>query len=134
MTDLTRRQYLGGVAALAASRWENEDYDIQNVENWDPLGNDLYVTGAITPDEVTASTDGEYGRLTFNDEDFTERTAQVTYWTDGVSLDIEATGAGNVRAGQLLGLTTDQARELAAILFQAAEELDRRREVTNADE
>ncbi|MFB6201358.1 MAG: hypothetical protein ABEI98_05040, partial [Halorhabdus sp.] len=60
MTDLTRRQYLGGVAALAASRWENEDYDIQNVENWEPLGNSLYVTGEITPDEVTASADGEY--------------------------------------------------------------------------
>ncbi|QDX41784.1 hypothetical protein [Salarchaeum sp. JOR-1] len=134
MTDLTRRQYLGGVAALAASRWENEDYDIQNVENWEPLGTSLYVTGEITPDEVTASADGEYGRLTFNDDDFTERLAQVTYWTEGVSLEIEAKGDGNVRAGQLTGLTTDEARELATILFQAAEELDRRREVDDADE
>jgi len=130
---MQRREFMGGVAALAATRWESEDYDIDNVENWGPLGSSLYITGEITPDEVTASADGKYGGVAFNDDDFTERVAQVTYWSEGVSLDIEAKGDENVRSGVLAGLTTDQARELAAMLYQAAEELDQRREVDDAD-
>jgi hypothetical protein len=94
MTDLTRRQYIGGVAALAATRWENEDYDIENVENQDSLAHSEVITGEISPKDVTTSADGKYGGVMFSDDDFTERVAQVRYWSDGVSLDIEAKGGG----------------------------------------
>ncbi|WP_303704256.1 hypothetical protein [Haloquadratum walsbyi] len=58
----------------------------------------------------------------------------MRYWSEGVWLDIEAKGEETVRSGLLAGLTSDQARELATMVHQAAEELDRRRERNDADQ
>lgn len=133
MTDVTRRQYLGGVATLAATRWENEDYDIENVENWDPLKGGTYTTGTFTPQQLTTSGEGTVSGWLLEDDDFTDRTMEVFYDPDAVHLTLEGQGE-DLRRGGLAELTTDQARDLAAALFQAAEELDRRQEVSDTDQ
>lgn len=51
----------------------------------------------------------------------------MTYDSDGVQLAIEGS-SDDTRAGGLAGITPEQAREIGAALYQAAEELDRRTE------
>ena len=133
MTDVTRRQHLGGVAALAATRSENDDYDIENVESWDSLKGGTYTTGTLTPQQLTTSGEGTVSGWLLEDYDFTDRTMEVFYDPDAVHLTLEAQGK-DLRGGGLTGLTTNQARDLAASLFQAAEELDRQQEVSDADQ
>ena len=130
---MQRREFMGGVAALAATRWDGEDYDIENAENWEPPTGGTFQTGTFTPTLVTTSADGQIGGWLLEDTDFTERTMEVFYDADGVHLTIEGKGDG-VRGGGLAELDTDQARDLAAALYQAAEELDRRPEVDDADQ
>jgi len=133
MTDVTRRQYMGGVAALAATRWENEDYDIENADEWEPLKGGIYETGTFTPAALTTSGDGKVAGWLLEGDDFSERAVEVFYDPSAVHLSFEGSD-GDLRAGGLAELTTEQARELAAALFQAAEELDRRPGGNDADE
>jgi len=128
---MQRREFMGGVAALAVTRWENEDYDIENVENWNPLVGGTYNVGTFTPQLLTTSGDGPVSDWLLEDDEFADRTMEVYYDPDAIHLTFEGEGDG-VRGGGLAELTTDQARDLAAALFQAAEELDRRREVADA--
>lgn len=129
---MQRREFMGGVAALAATRWDGEDYDIENAENWEPPTGDTFQTGTFTPKLVTTSADGKIGGWLLEDTDFTERTMEVFYDSSGVHLTIEGKG-DDVRGGGLAELDTEQARNLAAALYQAAEELDRRPGVDDAD-
>lgn len=130
---MQRREFMGGVAALAATRWDSEDYDIENAENWEPPTGGTFETGTFTPKLVTTSGDGKIGGWLLEDTDFTERTMEVFYDDGGVHLTIEGKG-DDVRGGGLAELDTDQARNLAAALYQAAEELDRRPEADDADQ
>jgi hypothetical protein len=127
---MERRDFLQGLAAATAAQWE----DLEDIEDLEPLGHEVYSTGEISPEEIVGHADGKYGGVAFEEEDFTNRMAEVWYWKNGVSLDIEAEGEDTVSSGQLLTLTPRQARELAVNLFQAAEELDRRREVDDGGE
>jgi len=79
----------------AATRWDGEDYDIENAKNWEPPTGGTFQTGTFTPKLVTTSADGRIGGWLLED--------------------------------------TDQARNLAAALYQAAEELDCCPEVDDAD-
>lgn len=133
MTDTTRREYMAGVAALAAARWETEDYDIENVENWEPMKHGTYTTGTFSPGYFSTSGEGKVGGWLLEDEDLSERTLEVFYDTQEVHLTMEGK-SDDVRSGGLAAFDTDQARDLAAALYQAAEELDRRREVADADD
>jgi len=125
---MQRRDFVSGVAAAAAGRLEEEEYDIVNVDEWDPIGFDRYCTGEVSPEQMSGSAAGTYGGMGFDPDDFTAQRAVVLYSASGVSLDLEAHGEGDVRTGLMTEFTSDQARELAAMLYQAAEELDRRRE------
>ncbi|ELZ21481.1 hypothetical protein C475_18726 [Halosimplex carlsbadense 2-9-1] len=133
-----RRDFLSSVAALAATRWEQEDYDIDNVEEWAPLEDGGYTTGEFTPSTLTTSWGNEFSGGAFPDEKFSERTVTVFYDTTDVNLCFEGRdgdpGDGGLRAGGLIQLTPEQARELGASLYQAGEELERRLEVANADD
>lgn len=130
---MERRTFMGGVATLAAARWNDEGVDIEAVEAWEPLDGGVYHTGRFTPQAVQTSGDGTKAGWSLSDDDFSDRTMEVFYSPDAVNLTFEGTG-DPVWGGGLAELTTDQARELAAALFQAAEELDRRSGVTDADE
>ncbi len=133
MTDLLRRQYMSAVAAAAAARWDDEDYDIENVDEWEPMDGDTYRTATFTPRYLSATGEGKFASWVLEDEDLPERTMDVFYRTEAVHLTFEgADRERDVRAGSLADLSTDQAKELAAALYQAAEEL-RRREATDAD-
>lgn len=89
MTDTTRREYMAGVAALAAARWETEDYDIENVENWEPMKHGTYTTGTFSPGYFSTSGEGKVGGWLLEDEDLSERTLEVFYDTQEVHLTME---------------------------------------------
>ena len=127
MTDLSRRQYMAAVVTAAAARWDNEKYDIENADEWEPMDGGTYETGQFTPSALTTSGDGTVAGWLIEDDKLTERTMEVFYDPSAVHLTFEGK-SDELRAGGLAELTTDQAREIAAALFQAAEELDRRRE------
>ncbi len=129
MTDLTQR-YMSAVAAVGC--WDDEDYDIENVDEWEPMDGGTYETGRLTPSRLRASGDGTVAGWLIEEDTFTNRTMEVFYNSSAVHLTFEGKSE-ELRAGGLAELTTDQARDLAAALFQAAEELDQRREANNAD-
>lgn len=129
---MQRRDFMSAVAALAATRWDNEDYDIENAEEWEPIDSGTYETGRFSPDYLSASGQGKFASWLLEDDDLPERTMEVFYSPQAVHLTFEGSD-GDVRAGGLADLTTDQARDLAAALYQAAEELDRRPVVDDAD-
>lgn len=122
---MQRRGFLGGVAGLAASQWAADGLDPANIEAWDPLEDGIYQTGSISPHAVSSSGGGAAASWLIEDDDLTDRTASVAYSRSGISLAVEGESDG-LHAGALAELTPEQARDLAAALFQAAEEYDRR--------
>ena len=128
----TRRQYMAGVAALAAGRWSDAEYDIDAVDEWEPLKGGLYTTGVFSPASILTSGDDPDGGWLVEDDDLSERTLEVTYDSDGVQLAIEGSAADTC-AGGLAELSPEQAREIAAALYQAGEELERRTETSGDD-
>lgn len=128
----TRRQYMAGVAALAAARWDDAEYDIDAVDEWGPLEGGVYRTGRFSPASLLASGDDPDGRWLVEDDDLSDRTLDVTYAQEGVEIAIEGS-AEDTRAGALASLSPEQAREIAAALYQAAEELERRTETSEGD-
>ncbi|WP_418280816.1 hypothetical protein [Halorubrum sp. DTA98] len=121
----TRRQYLAGVAALAAARWNDAEYDIDAVDEWGPIKGGLYTTGVFSPESLLTSGNDPAADWLVEDDDLTDRTLEVTYDSEGVQLAIEGS-AEDTRAGGLAEVSPEQAREIAAAIFQAAEELERR--------
>jgi hypothetical protein len=128
---LTRREALQGVAALAATRFEGTERDLEHVEEWHPLGRGSWMLEA--PDATDAG-----GRIEAPHVDAgVELGAQAPAWAnvwyadpDGVSLGVERErDADDVYVSAQATFDTDAARELAATIYQAAEELDRRREI-----
>jgi len=125
MPELTRREAMNGVAALAASRWAADGLDIEDADEWEPPTGGSYDTGMFEPDGISTSGHGQVADWLLEDADFTDRTLKVFYDDGEVHLTMEGS-ADDVRAGALATLTTEQARELGAALYQAGEELDRR--------
>lgn len=129
---MQRRTFLGAVATLAGTRWENEGYDIENADEWEPLDGGTYNTGSFTPMELMSSGEGEFAGWLIEDDDLSERTMEVFYDSNAIHLSFEGSG-GDMRAGGLGSLSPDQARNLGAALYQAGEELEWRREANDAD-
>jgi len=125
MAELTRREAMNGVAALAASRWAADNLDIEDADEWEPPTDGIYTTGAFAPAGISTSGNGQVADWLLEDADFTDRTLKVSYGHCEVQLSMEGR-ADAVRAGALASLTPEQARELGAALYQAGEELDRR--------
>ena len=129
---MQRREFMGGVAALAATRWENEDYEIENADEWEPLKGGSYTTGTFVPESMRTSGEGAVAGWLLEDDEFEDRTVEVFYDTSGVHLTIEGSG-DDLYGGAIGEFEPDAAKQLAAALFQAAEEYDRRPEVDDAD-
>lgn len=126
MSELTRRECMAGAAALAAARWEEVEYDIEEAEEWEPMDGGCFPVGELSVGKLTAFTRCAYSAIEFEHGDLTDRQVTVHYWEDGVSLITDAEGGDHLAAGQLVMFTPDEARELAGMLYQGAEELDRR--------
>lgn len=133
MTDVTRRGYLGGVAAAAVARWEDEEYDLENVEEWDPMDTHSFTTGEFTPEAAGTNGEAPYSGWMVEDDVLNERKATVFYDADGVTVSIGGDSDDGMWFGSHVEFTPADAKEYAAAVFQAAEELERRREVENGD-
>lgn len=133
MTDggTTRREYMGGLASLAAAEWATEDYDIENAENWDAPVGGVWTVANMAPKQIIASAATGFGTMEYDDKNFTQREVEVTYTESGVNVDIDAEGdepdhGAKPRVGALATFDPEGARELAVAIYMAAEELDRR--------
>lgn len=127
--NLSRRDCMSAVAALAASQWDDEPYNIEDAEQWDPLSGGTYPTGSVSPGALSSSGYGPATKWLLEDDAFTDRRLEVYYSPDGVHITAEATADGEgVRSGSVAELDPEQAREIAAALYRAAEEYERRPE------
>lgn len=122
---MERREFIEGVAALTATRWDAEGHDPENIEEWAPTEPGTYTTGEFSPVYLSTSGSVPGGEWLLEDSDFTERSIQVFYDQRKVNLGVSGEGEG-IDGGLLAELNPDQARELGAALYQAAEELERR--------
>lgn len=114
-------------AAIAARWWDEADYDIENADDWEPLEFGSYSVGSILPAETGASGEAFAVSWLLEDGHFDDRTVEVFYDRGGVFASFEASSEdGEVRNGAHVGLDPDEAREFAALLYQAAEEFERR--------
>jgi len=117
---------LPGLVGFAMTRWDEEGITPPTLDDdLDPIDNGIYRTGEFTPEAVTGSGQGPISQWEFNAEDFEEQVLEICYTCGGVSLEIQAKGEEK-RDGMLADFSTDQAREIAAALWQAAEERDHR--------
>lgn len=123
---MQRREYMSAVAGLAASNWAAEDYDIEDADEWDPATPGHYFTGRFAPSAITSTSQNSTHLLEFRDGDFSDRVLNVQYDEDHVNVAIEGSADGGVCAGALAELSPEQAKEIAAALYMAAEEQSRR--------
>lgn len=130
---MERRDFMSAVAALAGTRWDNEDYDVANVENWDDVDCGSYCTGSFSPLEVNTNGDGPISGWLLEDDELDERMTEVFYTSDAVFISVEGRGE-NIYSGSRGGFEPDQAKQVAAALYQAAEELQQRQEVADGEE
>lgn len=130
---MERRDFMSSVAALAATRWENEGYDPEKIEEWEELQGGTSDTGSFTPTTLRTSGHCELADWVIPDEDLDDRIVNVFYDTTDVSLCFEGT-SGDIRGGGLVQFSPEQARQLGAALYQAGEELERRQGVEDGDD
>lgn len=127
---VTRRQYLGALAAGAAANWDAAEYDIENVDEWGDRVEHVEI-GSFDPASFRSSGDlGCSGYLVEN-QDVERPTAEVWYDGSGVALTLEAALDGGDYSGAVGEFTPEEARELAVAVYQAAEELEQWREATD---
>lgn len=123
---MQRRGYMSAVAALAATKWAAADYDIEDAEEWKPATGGHYFTGRFAPSAIDSTSQNSTHLLEFRDGDFSDRVLNVQYDEDHVNVVIEGRADGGVCAGALAELSPEQAKELAATIYMAAEEQSRR--------
>ena len=128
---MQRRRFIEAVAALAAARWEEEGYDPEDLDGWEPMAPGSYRTGKFAPSLLTTSGEGSAGHWLVEDANLDARSLEIHYDSGGVKLSFEGTGDA-LRGGMLAELQPAQARRAAAALYQAAEELDARRGIETA--
>lgn len=122
---MERREFVGGLAALAGVQWDEEGLDIESADEWEPLGPGLYFTARQSVDELVARVRSDSERLLADDGEFPSPEVQVYYDRDGVHVDLEGS-ADSTNLSISNALTPAQAREVAVGLYQAAEELEKR--------
>ena len=126
MTDVSRRAYLGGVAATAAAQWADGDYDLEDVEDWDPMDGHTFTTGEYQPVDVGSTGHAPVTDWVVRGDDLEDRSASVFYDRDGVTVSIGGEAAG-LSVSSHAEFTAEDAKAFAASMYRAAEELERRR-------
>lgn len=124
MSEATRRQYLGALAAAAAASWEDADYDIENVDEWGDKIEHVNI-GSFGLSLFRSNADLGYSGFLVENDSVEEPTAEVWYDGDGVTVSLEADLADGHYSGSAGEFDPDEAREFAVAIYQAAEELER---------
>lgn len=132
MSHVTRRQYLGALAAGAAANWEDAEYDIENVDEWGENIEHVNI-GSFNPSEFRSDADLGYSGFLVENDSVERPTAEVWYDNGGVTVSLEADLEGGDYAGNAGEFDPDEARELAVAIYQAAEELERWREAVDGE-
>ena len=128
-----RHNFMQAVAALADTRFDQAGYDINNVEGCGPIDG-TYLIESFSPAAVNVSGDSAVASWYLEDRKLEDRAGEAFYNQSGILLAFEETcEKQNVRAGSRSGFKPEQGKELAAALFQAVEELQLRREITDAE-
>jgi hypothetical protein len=122
-SPVSRREYMAGVASLAAVRWDSEDYDIENADEWEPLKRGIYETGTFVPLAISSNGRGASASWMIEDDQLQERALQVWYDPESVHIAFEGE-SDETYAGGLAELEPEQAKELGAALYQAAVEYE----------
>lgn len=129
-----RREFLEGVATVAAARWQSDELEIDNVDEWEPIRSAVYETGEVEADSLSAMGQAGPAHWRVGDDDIEERILTASYDEEGPRLAVAGRAEGGLpKSESLARLTPDQARELAAALYQAAEEYDRREVADEAE-
>lgn len=124
MTEPSRREFMGAVAALALTRYEDQDLDPADLGEWDYEEQGMYTTGEFEPETMVMS--GHSPHMSWSmEEPLDEAELTVKYDTRDVLLMFENKGDQG-RAGALLSLPLEEMKELAAAIYQAAWELENR--------
>lgn len=131
MSAFGRRDYMAAVASAAAGVRLAEGNDLENVDEWEELAG-TYETGSFAPELYYASGFGNLGSYHVDPEDVDELVLSVFYDSNNVNLNVEGERGDELTSGALVGLSTDEAREVAAAIYAAAEELDARRDAEGA--
>ncbi|MFB6068618.1 MAG: hypothetical protein ABEJ90_01665 [Halobacterium sp.] len=120
---------IDGLREIVRRRQCEADYDLSNVDEWDPMGTGHYRGAKLTPQQMWGSADTQFASFGVEPEDVPEQFLEVWYSDSlGVAVNLCAYGEDRLHFGQLATFDPDDARELAAAIYQAAEELERRRE------
>jgi hypothetical protein len=114
------------IASRLASQWAADDFNIGDAHKWDPVAGATYDVETLSPSLLTASVDTSNAHLRLENDEFADRNAEVFYSPRGVLLGLNGTAGEHVRGGALATFEPEEARQLAAALLRAAEELDRR--------
>jgi hypothetical protein len=124
--DVSRREYLSVVAGLAATQWDADGVDPDDLAQWDDgAARQGYRFDEFDVVDLIASADGRIGGFSLSETDWDRTTLSIEYDPDGVSLSVDA-DAADVRGGFLAKLDPVAAREIAVDLFRAGVEAEAR--------
>lgn len=122
--NLSRREALESLAALASARWAAEGHDPDEIENWTPIGTG-HLIGELEPEALSYSTRGPGFHADLRGPELEDRSLRLRYGDGEIWISTEAE-AGDRLGSHLTAVDAEDARELAVWLYQAAEELERR--------
>lgn len=135
---MERRSFMEGVAALAGVRWADQDVDVDELTSGAEAGDDPtleeiaaerggpYTTGEFTPPGFMHRTGFRVGEIVMWGDDFDEFDLAVQYDYNGPYIAQEFASDDGDQVDLMTKLTPEQARQLGAALYQAAEEHESR--------
>jgi hypothetical protein len=125
--SISRRRAMQAVGALAAGRWAQSEYDIEDADEWDPVDGTGYggFSHEISEFNGNGYTYDGWGGFDLWDTPLDETVSEVLYGRDGVSIVFQGSN-DDLEAGMLARFSPGEAQAFAASVFMAAEELDRR--------
>lgn len=124
---MQRRDFMGAVAGVAATRWESEDYDPENVDEWKPIRGGRYTTGRLRAEQISAEGNGPATDWKVTDDQLDERQLIVSYDSEGPWLAVVGSADDRSFYHEVgADLDPEEAKQLAGALFQAAWEYENR--------
>lgn len=133
---MQRRNFMEGVAAIAASNWDDLDYHPDEADEWGEFDGGPYnVLDPVSAAALAVDVQSQVASLNIQGETtFDERTVSVFYYDPmGVAIEWSADGDGGLKSNGAVYLDTERAKEVAGAIYQAAVELESWREADNGD-
>ena len=121
-----RRDVLQLLAGATIARWESEGHAPDEVDDWELPKRSWWEIGRVSAQSARGTAVSGTAKIKFFPENIDSAGIYVSYDTDGVNVESELEDEmGDL--GTLKTFSPEQAREIAVNLYQAAEELERRR-------